>query len=87
VGLLLGHGDGTFQEVITVTTTLDARAIARADLNDDTQPDLLIAEFRTAEVLVLLGNGDGTVQPAHGHAVGGGPHAVVVAHTRWWWLT
>ncbi len=79
VGLLLGHGDGTFQDGITVTTTLDARAIALTDLNDDTQPDLLIAEFRTAEVLVLLGNGDGTFQPAHSVAVGGGPHAVVGA--------
>ena len=38
------------------------RAIATADLNDDGNPDLLIASQDSSSIDVLLGNGDG-IQP------------------------
>ena len=74
VGVLLGNGDGTFQPVKTyLTGGLVASAVAVADVNGDGKPDLLVANECTpsdnchdfiSSVGVLLGNGNGTFQPA-----------------------
>ena len=71
VGILLGNGDGTFQ----ATTVFDSNglapdAIAAVDLNGDGRPDLVIANqceadgcnSHAADMVVMLGNGDGTFQ-------------------------
>ena len=39
-------------------------AVAVADLDGDTVPDLVIANFKSDEVRVLPGNGDGSFQSA-----------------------
>ncbi len=69
--VLLGNGDGTFQPAIPYSTgAYWADSVAIGDVNDDGVPDLVIADgcqmdgCENGAVSVLLGNGDGTFQPA-----------------------
>jgi hypothetical protein len=67
VAVLLGNGDGTFQAAVTYDSGDDlANSIAVADVNGDGKPDLVVANLGrpSGSVGVLLGNGDGTFQPA-----------------------
>ena len=52
--------------------------IATADLNADHKLDLVIANGSSNSVSVLLGNGDGTFQPAMSYPVGPSPIAVKI---------
>jgi hypothetical protein len=75
VGVLLGNGDGTFQSALAYGAGgWGARSVTVRDVNGDGKPDLLVAR-RTASsnstVGVLLGNGDGTFQPAVTYNSGG----------------
>jgi hypothetical protein len=85
VGVLLGNGDGTFQPVATYPTGGSfAFAIAVADVNGDGKPDVLVLTYvksvNVNSVGVLLGNGDGTFQPAVTYNSGGlFPSSVAVA--------
>jgi hypothetical protein len=77
VGVLLGNGDGTFQAAQRYGTGgYYAWSIFVADVNGDGRPDLLAAnscfsDCDTGGVGVLLGNGDGTFQPAQTYRSGG----------------
>ena len=92
-GVLLGNGDGTFQTVVIYdtggasgfTNGSSARSVAVGDVNGDGRPDLLMANFNAATIGVLLGNGNGTFQPAVTYNVLGpfapssGPFAIALA--------
>ena len=80
VGVLMGKGDGTFKAAVThVTGGGYASSVAIADLNHDGKLDLVVAnQCQTNDVCntggnagVLLGNGDGTFQPAVTYGSGG----------------
>ena len=78
VGVLLGNGDGTFQPPVSYSSSGEyAYSIAVADVNGDGHPDLLVANqcagsnCQNGGVGVLLGNGDGTFQPAVSYNSGG----------------
>src|SRR5215469_2726154 len=80
VGVLLGNGDGTFQPAITYPSGgLSPRSVAVADVNRDGKPDVVVANCgsgcsggtEVAVASVLLGNGDGTFQPAVAYDSGG----------------
>ena len=79
-GVLLGNGDGTFQSVVPYDSGgFSAWDVAVADVNGDGKPDIVVAhmydsstEFNVpGAVGVLLGNGDGTFEPAVTYSPGG----------------
>lgn len=79
VGVLLGNGDGTFQAVVTYDSGGSlATSVTAADVNGDGKPDLVVTNCGISSrctgdgsVGVLLGNGDGTFQPAVTYDSGG----------------
>jgi hypothetical protein len=73
VGVLLGKGDGTFQAAVSYDSGgPHAISVAVADVNGDSKPDLVVANYYpTSSVGVLLGNGDGTFQAAVTYDSGG----------------
>src|SRR5438552_3424068 len=88
VAVFLGKGDGSFQPVVTYGSGgLDSYSVAVGDVNEDGKPDLLVANYYSADgnyysngtVGVLLGNGDGTFQAAVSYGSGGsGPVSLAV---------
>ena len=79
VGVLLGQGDGRFRAAVTYSSGgYEAQSVAVADVNGDGKLDLLVANVicapsgcATGSAGVLLGNGDGTFQPAVTYDSGG----------------
>jgi len=78
VGVLFGNGNGTFQAPVTYASNgQNSYSIAVADLNGDGNPDIILANWCSAEscsygsVSVLLNNGDGTFQTATTFTSGG----------------
>ncbi|HLX85169.1 MAG TPA: FG-GAP-like repeat-containing protein [Terriglobales bacterium] len=62
IWVYLGNGDGTFQlpKIVPLTQGIAPVFLATADLRGNGIQDLVVAEFDTSTVGVLLGNGDGT---------------------------
>ena len=79
---LIGNGDGTFvfSSQNNYSTGDSPNSVAVADLNADTNADLVVVNSSAlgSSVSVLLGNGNGTFQAATNTAVGGLPGMVVV---------
>jgi hypothetical protein len=79
IGVLLGNGDGTFQTAVTFDPGgIQTNSVAVADVNGDGKPDMVVAEnvsgvpcCSPSYVGVLLGNGNGTFQPAQIYSAGG----------------
>jgi hypothetical protein len=63
VSVLLGNGDGTFQNRVDLPVGASPVSVVAADLGNG-QIDLVVANHDSSDVSVLLGNGDGTFQPA-----------------------
>src|SRR5256885_1819824 len=76
IEVLLGNGDGTFQDPLTVATGGRPVSLAPGDFNGDGKPDLAVADFDSNTVLVLLGNGDGTFQAPRTFTTGARPSSV-----------
>lgn len=88
VGVLLGNGDGTFKPAVTYGSGgYGAYTVTVADVNGDGKLDLLVGNAFAISfgggdgtVGVLLGNGDGTFQPAATYdSGGGGAYSIAVA--------
>ncbi|HSN16780.1 MAG TPA: FG-GAP-like repeat-containing protein [Gammaproteobacteria bacterium] len=81
VGVLLGHGDGTFQAMQTYPVSGHPVRLALADVNGDGKLDVVTAnnDGVNGTISVLLGNGDGTFQPALNLPAGANPMDVAVA--------
>jgi hypothetical protein len=75
-----GNGDGTFTYKGQFPGSRQAADTAVADLNNDGNPDLILANYsELAGATVLLGNSNGTFQPPQDFFSGQGPDAVAVA--------
>jgi hypothetical protein len=74
VSVLLGNGDGTFQPAVSYSSGgYGAASVAAGALHDDGILDLVVANIEGGyggAVGVLLGNGDGTFQPAVNYSSG-----------------
>ena len=85
VSVLLGTGDGTFQDQVTYPVGTGPTAIVAADFDGRYRPDgspildLAVTNSNDNTVSVLLGNGDGTFQPQVAYVVGVDPTAIVAA--------
>ena len=55
-----------------------AYSVAAADFNGDGRADVAVANFGNSNISVLLGNGDGTFQPAADYGAGGSPQSTVI---------
>jgi len=74
--ILLGNGDGTFRKgAVYSTTGTNSQTVVVGDFNGDGKPDLAVPNFggifQPSDVSVLIGNGDGTFQPATSVPLGG----------------
>jgi hypothetical protein len=84
VSVLLGNGDGTFQAPIQYGVGLTPFSVALRDFNGDGILDIVTAndgaiQSEGHDVSVLLGNGDGTFQPAVSYKAGIAPLGVDTA--------
>jgi hypothetical protein len=70
VGVLLGSGDGKFENPVAYSTGETwAASLAVSDVNGDGFPDLVVADLEY--VSVLLGEGNGTFRPAVNYSASG----------------
>jgi hypothetical protein len=83
VQVWLNQGNGTFGSSTYFSVMgVGPDGVAAADFNNDGKLDLAVANnnFQAASVVsILLGNGDGTFQPAVTYSVGGGPAGIAIA--------
>ena len=87
VSVLLDQGDGTFVTHGAYTVETDPGAsqgrrpvqAATADFNGDGNIDVVTANEGSADVTVLMGNGDGSLSAGEGFAVGSWPASIAVA--------
>lgn len=81
IAIFLGKGDGTFQEPANYPTASGVGAVAVADFNGDSHPDIVYTTYgssATNPISILLGDGKGNFTAA-GAAFSSGGDAVYVA--------
>ncbi len=84
VSILLGKGNGSFASKIDIPVGHKPFSVTVGDLNGDHKPDLVVANNGhfsddPGNISILLGNGDGTFQPAKNITVGNIPVFTAVA--------
>ncbi|WP_244178811.1 FG-GAP repeat domain-containing protein [Streptomyces rubellomurinus] len=82
VSVLLGNGDGTFRPPRRLATGPHPDAVALGDFRGTGTLDLAVAnlgDFGDGSVSLLLGNGDGTFQPARSYPTGDNSNPASIA--------
>ncbi|CAM4827581.1 unnamed protein product [Rotaria magnacalcarata] len=81
VGILLGYGDGTFENQMTHSTGIGSSpySVAVGDFNNDSHMDIVVANYGTNNVGILLGYGNGafSIQTTYATGDASGP----------WWVS
>jgi FG-GAP-like repeat len=67
VSVLLGNGDGTFQNAVGYSVSYLPSSVAIGDLDGDANPDIVVTTWYGYSVSVLFGNGDGSFQSEVGY--------------------
>jgi hypothetical protein len=64
IGVLLGYGNGSFATVVIYSTDDGSRpqSVAVGDFNNDNITDIAVANYRTDNIGIFIGKGDGTFQ-------------------------
>ena len=70
IAVLRGKGDGTFYAARTFTAGGLPVSIVAAHLNNDAASDLMVANFLSDDVSLLVSNGDGTLQAPTYYLIG-----------------
>ncbi|HXI69734.1 MAG TPA: VCBS repeat-containing protein [Verrucomicrobiae bacterium] len=78
VSVLLGKGDGTFQNPTNTFVGTNDQFLAVGDFNHDGTNDVAVTEYNSGTVTILLGHGDGTFTNKATYNIGAqaGPVAV-----------
>lgn len=71
----LVQASGGFADVKSFGVGTNPRSLAVGDFNGDGKPDMVVANFASNTVSVLIGNGDGTFQAAVNYSTGSSPYA------------
>jgi hypothetical protein len=83
IGIFFGYGNGSFanQQIYSTGNDSSPTSIAIGDFNDDKQFDIVVANFNTNNIGILLGSGKGTFANLRTYStgVGSGPTSVAVA--------
>jgi hypothetical protein len=80
ISILLGNGDGTFENPIVTQPSFDVLSIGIGDFNGDGKLDIATAGNYT--VNILLGNGNGTFDYGASYPSGESPESIAVADFR-----
>jgi predicted nucleotidyltransferase len=82
IAVFLGNNDGTFANPVPYLTGIAAGSIyaALGDFNNDTNLDIVVTNFASANIIIFSGNGDGTFVQAGNYSTGprSAPRAVAV---------
>lgn len=62
LSVLIGNGDGTFNDQIRTTVNAKPWLLATAEFTGDSYPDLAIIDSINALLMVMIGRGNGTFQ-------------------------
>jgi hypothetical protein len=54
ISILLGYGDGTFQNQTIITVGLNPVYVGVGDFNNDSKPDLVVANNEDNTITILL---------------------------------
>ena len=80
ISVFMGAGDGTLSQTpLTISVGQNPECVQVADVNHDGKLDILVTEYSSDDVGVLLGNGDGTFQAEITYPTGNTPQYFVVA--------
>ncbi|MFQ5668141.1 MAG: FG-GAP repeat domain-containing protein [Candidatus Binatia bacterium] len=73
VSVLFGDGHGTFPRTVTLEADSYPADVKVADLNGDGRLDIVVVNWKSADVSLFLGQGDGTFAAARAVPYGGMP--------------
>jgi hypothetical protein len=81
ISILLGNGDGTFQAPIDNNSSVGAHQLVVGDFNNDHRLDVAAVGYfgGSQDLWILLGNGDGTLQPPLTYPLARTPGSVAAA--------
>ena len=81
VGVLLGHGDGTFSAMAIYSTGQYSRpySVAVGDIDHDGQLDIVVPTFDLDRIGILFGHGDGTFEEVTHYETGSSSYPISIA--------